>query len=282
MVDALNNLSQDDLEFNEFCRYLQGVSGITIAPSKSYLVSARIRQIMVDYEFKTLSELLRRLKSHDRKLQQLVVDAMTTNETFWFRDGYPFDYFTKQLLPMWNNKESQYEYRPIRIWSAACSSGQEPYSLAILLEEYRERYMAAKQIDIVATDLSSQILELAKHGCYDKLSIGRGLSEERLKKYFTSSCQQDWTVKQNIRRHIKFEPINLLDSYKNLGKFDMIFCRNVLIYFTKETKIDILTRMHQCLNPGGYLCLGSSEGLGSASSLFNMVNCEPGLMYQAK
>ncbi|MEO0444282.1 MAG: protein-glutamate O-methyltransferase CheR, partial [Pseudomonadota bacterium] len=169
-----------------------------------------------------------------------------------------------------------------KIWSAACSSGQEPYSLGMLIEEFKERHRFVKSLEITATDLSSKILEKAKLGQYDYLSIGRGLSQERLNKFFTSTCQKQWTIKPAIRRYIQFQPINLLDSYANLGRFDIIFCRNVLIYFTKETKSDILRRMHQCLNPGGFLCLGSSEGLGDVSSLFTMVNCNPGLIYQAK
>lgn len=281
MVDALKNLSEGNAEFTEFCDYLQEASGITIAPGKTYLVSARIRQIMVDYDFKSLSDLVRQLKGHNKGLQQKVVDAMTTNETFWFRDNYPFDYFSKTLLPAWN-ADKRYEHKPIRIWSAACSSGQEPYSLAMLIEEYKEKHNFTKRVEIIATDLSSQILENAKLGEYDHLSIGRGLSKERLNKFFTSSCQKRWTVTPAIRKHIRFQPINLLESYANLGKFDIIFCRNVLIYFTKETKSSMLTRMHQALNPEAYICLGSSEGLGDVSSLFNMVNCQPGLIYQSK
>ena len=281
MVDALNNLSEGNLEFADFCKYLEEVSGITIASGKSYLVSARIRQIMVDHDFTTLTQLLHRLRGHDHKLKKEVVDAMTTNETFWFRDGYPFDYFFNHLLPLWNTDET-YRFRPIRVWSAACSSGQEPYSLAILLEEFKVNNGNAKQVDIVATDLSSQILEQAKAGDYDYLSIGRGLSKERLDRFFSTSCQKHWLVKPDLSRHVQFKELNLLDSFASLGKFDIIFCRNVLIYFSKETKIDILTRMHQALNPGGYLCLGSSEGLGDATSLFNMINCQPGLIYQVK
>ncbi len=281
MLHTVKKTSGDNAEFIEFCNYLQKASGITITPDKAYLVNARVRKIMANYEFNSLSELVDQLKVSNRKLQQEVVDAMTTNETFWFRDNYPFDFFYNTLLPDWN-ADVHFEHRPIRIWSAACSSGQEPYSLAMLLEEYSEKHKFSKRAEIVATDLSSQILDHAKLGEYDNLSMGRGLSQQRLNKFFTSSCQKRWTVVQPVRRHIKFQPINLLESYANLGRFDIIFCRNVLIYFTKETKNDILSRMHQCLNPGGFLCLGSSEGLGNVSSLFTMVNCKPGLIYQAK
>jgi chemotaxis protein methyltransferase CheR len=281
MVEALKNLKEDDHEFNQFCDFLQEVSGITVAPGKAYLVSTRIRRIMQDYQFDNLQQLLKELKGFNRKLKQDVIDAMTTNETFWFRDQYPFDYFYNTLLDQWNT-DSLLGHRPIRIWSAACSSGQEPYSLSMLVEEYKEKNHLSKKIEIVGTDLSSEILEKAKLGEYDKLSISRGLSDQRIAKFFTTTCQNQWSVKQNVRKHIKFQPINLLDSYINLGKFDIIFCRNVLIYFNQETKTDIIRRMHQLLNKGGLLCLGSSESLGDASSLFTMINCRPGLIYQAK
>ncbi len=280
MADALRNIPEDCLDFKAFCDYLQKASGITITANKSYLVAARIRSIMVDYEFNALSELTRELNRNNKTLHQKIIDAMTTNETFWFRDEYPYHYFTDSLLPYWNS--SEHKDHSVRVWSAACSSGQEPYSLGILCEEYKAKQAFNKRFEILATDLSSHILAQAKSGTYDRLSIGRGLSQQRLERFFTSSCQTQWDVKPEVKKHIQFQPINLLDSYNSLGKFDIIFCRNVLIYFTKETKTDILTRMHKCLKPGGLLCLGSSESLADASSLFTMIQCKPGIMYQAK
>ncbi len=227
-----------------------------------------------------MAEIIKELnKSSRSELHQKIIDAMTTNETFWFRDSYPFDYFSKTLLPYWNSPECK--ERPIKIWSAACSSGQEPYSLGILSEEYREKNPSSKNIEILATDLSSEILDRAKSGIYDKLSIGRGLSDKRLNKFFESSCQKQWVVSPSVQRYIKFRSLNLLESYSALGKFDIIFCRNVLIYFTAETKSDMITRMHACLKPNGLLCLGSSEGLAETTSLFKMEHCNPGIMYRA-
>lgn len=278
MNDVLRNIPENSLDFKEFCDFLQKSSGIIITPSKSYLVSTRIRSIMVDYQLADLGALLKTLKTN-RKLHQEVVDAMTTNETFWFRDDYPFNYFSKTLLPQWsaNNKESK-----IRIWSAACSSGQEPYSLGILCEEYKEKNSLHKRVEILATDLSSHILDKAKLGQFDKLSIERGLSSQRQNKFFTTANNKHWAVKNNVKQYSTFKPINLLESFDSLGKFDIIFCRNVLIYFTKETKTDIIQRMYKSLKPNGFLCLGSSESLAGASSLFTMVNCNPGIIYQAK
>ena len=283
----LNKLSEDALEFDAFCEYLQKASGITITPTKAYLVTARIRTIMSDYQFSQLSELINELKKNNRNLHQRIIDAMTTNETFWFRDEYPFEYFLKILLPEWNKCLSKSVVgsttdNKVRIWSAACSSGQEPYSLGILCEEYKKKYTMNVPVEIVATDLSSEILNKAKQGVYDKISIGRGLSESRLKTFFTNSAKDQWQVNAEVRRYIQFKSLNLLENYSSLGKFDIIFCRNVLIYFTKETKTDVLTRMHSCLKPNGLLCLGSSEGLADATALFSMVHCKPGIIYQAK
>lgn len=280
MVHALKNISEDCLDFKAFCEYLQKTSGITITSNKTYLVSARIRHIMVEHGLTTLAELISQLNSRNKSLHQKVIDAMTTNETFWFRDDYPFQYFTKKLLPYWASRE--YTDSTIRIWSAACSSGQEPYSLGILCEEYKKSSPLNKKIDILATDLSSHILDKAKKGSFDKLSIGRGLSNTRMNHFFTAVNENEWKINREVKKYTRFQPINLLESYDSLGKFDIIFCRNVLIYFTKETKTDILRRMHQCLKPNGLLCVGSSESLADASPLFTMLHCNPGIIYQAK
>lgn len=282
LTNALPDFSEDCLDFKAFCHYLQEASGITLTPGKSYLVSARIRNIMAFHQMANLSELTSALKKNDKRLHQEIIDAMTTNETFWFRDDYPFQYFTNTLLPQWtaqDNRDSS-----IKIWSAACSSGQEPYSLAMLCEEFKEKHTFNKRIEVLATDLSSVILQKARLGKFDKLSIGRGLSQQRLKQFFSEAngLHQEWQVNSELKRYIQFRALNLLDSFNSLGKFDIIFCRNVLIYFTRETKTDILQRMHQCLKPGGYLCLGSSESLAGARDLFSMVHCKPGIIYQAK
>ena len=137
-------------------------------------------------------------------------------------------------------------------------------------------------MEILATDLSSDILQKAKKGEFDRLSIARGLSDKRLKSFFSEELSGQWQVNSLLKRYIQFKALNLLESYQSLGTFDIIFCRNVLIYFTRETKTDILERMHKCLKPGGLLCLGSSESLAGAKDLFTMVHCKPGIIYQAK
>ena len=269
-------------EFQEFRDYLQTVSGIDLGDNKQYLVATRIRRILVDYKCESLSELTDAIRRpNNRILRQKVIDVMTTNETFWFRDSYPFDYLQKNIFPdlLKNNPSGR-----IRLWSAACSSGQEPYSISMIAEEFgRNSYMNKNlSLDIVATDLSSEILEQAKSGVYDQLSVSRGLSEKRLKEFFEPVENDCWKAKREIAQRITFRPQNLQDSYAGLGKFDIVFCRNVLIYFSVDLKTDILKRIHASLKPGGVLFLGASESLSGASHLFEMVHCNPGVMYCAK
>lgn len=269
-------------EFQEFRDYLQKIAGIDLSPNKQYLVATRIRRILIEYKCSALSELTALIKSPaHRSARQKVIDVMTTNETFWFRDIYPFDYLKSKIFP---ELHKQHPKSRLRLWSAACSSGQEPYSLSMTTEEFIKSNFAAKNmnLEIVATDLSSEILDQAKQGVYDQLSISRGLSNQRLRDFFDPLKDDCWKAKSNINKRISFRPLNLQDSYVTLGKFDIVFCRNVLIYFSPELKKDILTRIHGALRPGGYLFLGSSESLAGASGLFEMVHCNPGVVYKAK
>lgn len=272
----------DSREFQEFRDFLQTVAGIDLGHNKQYLVATRIRRILIDYRCTSLGELTRQVKNpSNRELRQKVIDAMTTNETFWFRDLYPFEYFRTTVLPELVKKANGGR---LRLWSAACSSGQEPYSLSIVVEEFIRASLGLSSLplEIMATDLSSQILDSAKKGEYDRLSIARGLSEQRLRDYFEQPDADTWRVKTAIRNRVLFKPLNLQESYLLLGKFDVIFCRNVLIYFSAELKRDILQRMHGAMKPGGYLFLGSSESLGAVSDLFEMVHCNPGVVYRAR
>lgn len=271
----------DQAEFNEFRQFLQDACGIALGDNKQYLVSNRIRRLLDDNGLNSFSELVRALKlPSNRRLKDQVIDAMTTNETFWFRDIYPYEHLRTQLIPqLMSNKQPG----SLRIWSAACSSGQEPYSISIAVEEYKRQAMGnlLRPVQIVATDLSSIVLEQARKGEYDRLSILRGLSQERLDRYFDKAADNLWRVKPMIRERIDFRALNLLDSYAVLGKFDIVFCRNVLIYFNAELKRQILQKIHAALKPQGILFLGSSEGLAGAGDLFEMVRCEPGILYRA-
>ncbi|MBX2858021.1 MAG: protein-glutamate O-methyltransferase CheR [Cellvibrionaceae bacterium] len=267
-------------EFKEFRDFLQVTAGINLADNKQYLVSTRIRKILSENQMQTVGELTRAVKTPtNKRLRQAVVDAMTTNETFWFRDLYPFDYLRHQLLPEY---AKQGRSDKIRIWSAACSSGQEPYSISMAVEEFIRDSIGHSHlpVDIVSTDLSSQVLEKAKQGLYDRLSIGRGLSSERLREFFTETSE-GWQVKDSLRRRVTFLALNLLDPYRMLGRFDIVFCRNVLIYFSSELKQDILRRIHATMKPGACLFLGSSESLTGVAEHFEIIHCSPGVVYRA-
>lgn len=272
----------DQAEFDQFRQFLEDACGISLGDNKQYLVTNRMRRLMDEHKIANFGDLVRSLRQgNHRKLKEHVIDAMTTNETFWFRDIYPYDHLKNNLLPQLlggNNKV----FGPLRIWSAACSSGQEPYSISIMVEEFKQKNMGTlpRQVQIVATDLSVTVLEQARQGEYDKLSVTRGLSNERLERYFDKS-ENNWRVKPVLRDRIDFRPINLMDSYAALGKFDIVFCRNVLIYFNADLKLQILQKIHAALKPQGILYLGSSEGLAGAADLFEMVRCEPGILYRA-
>jgi len=271
-----------DLDFEQFRVFLEKTCGILLGSNKQYLVSSRLNKLMEQQGIKTLGDLVRKIQAQPRSgLRELVVDAMTTNETLWFRDTYPFEVLKSRVLPeMLKTGAGQ----RLRIWSAACSSGQEPYSLSMSIDEYeRSNPSQAKTgVQIVATELSGAMLAACKAAEYDSLAIARGLSGDRLQRYFDVKAPGRWAVKPAIRSRVEFRVQNLLDSYAALGKFDIVFCRNVLIYFSADVKKDILKRIHATLRPGGYLFLGASEALNGLPELYQMVQCSPGIIYKAK
>lgn len=275
-------MSVSQSEFNTFRQFLEDKSGIVLGDNKQYLVTSRLKKLQDEHGIKSLTELMARIQAQPRgALQEQVIDAMTTNETLWFRDIYPFEVMKNKVLPELVKKQPN---QRLRIWSAACSSGQEPYSLSMTIDEY-ERANAGQaklSVQIIATDLSASMLQACKLGEYDSLAIARGLSSERLQRYFDKTPNNRWAVKAAIKNRVEFRALNLLDSYVVLGKFDVVFCRNVLIYFSAEAKKDILMRIHATLKPGGYLFLGASEALNTLPELYTMVQCSPGIIYQAK
>lgn len=265
-------------EYVEFRDELERISGIKLGDGKEYLISSRLRRMMQDDGLKRIGDLLHSMRSNSG-LREKVIDSMTTNETLWFRDEHPYRIFRDRLLP-----ELDQQRKPVRIWSAACSTGQEPYSLAIEMEEFRKKNPSSQAGNgrILATDISQSALKNAKDGCYPQLAIWRGMSEQHLKNYFHPQEGEFWQIDDRIRKRVEFRNQNLQQSFSGLGKFDVIFCRNVLIYFSADLKMDILRRLHSCLNPGGYLILGASESLSNQADLYEMVNCSPGIIYRAK
>lgn len=275
-------MSSGNPDFEQFRAFLEKACGILLGSNKQYLVSSRLNKLMEQQEIKSLGELVRKMQAQPRGgLREQVVDAMTTNETLWFRDTYPFEVMKSRVLPELIRANPG---QRLRIWSAACSSGQEPYSLAMAIDEFERTSPGQLKsgVQIVATDLSGSMLTACKAGEYDSLAIARGLSQERLQRYFDPRGPGRWAVKPAIKSRVEFRALNLLDSYAVLGKFDVVFCRNVLIYFSAEVKKDILTRIHATLRPGGYLFLGASEALNGLPDLYQMVQCSPGIIYKVK
>ncbi len=271
-----------DLDFEQFRVFLEKTCGILLGTNKQYLVTSRLNKLMEQQGLKTLGDLVRKIQAQPRSgLRELVVDAMTTNETLWFRDTYPFEVLKSRVLPEMLKAGSGPR---LRIWSAACSSGQEPYSLSMAIDEFERSSPSQPKtgVQIVATELSGTMLAACKAAEYDSLAIARGLSAERLQRYFDVKAPGRWAVKAPIRSRVEFRVQNLLDSYAGLGKFDIVFCRNVLIYFSADVKKDILKRIHATLRPGGYLFLGASEALNGLPELYQMVQCSPGIIYKAK
>ena len=271
-------ISQAD--YDGFRQFLEQACGIVLGDKKHYLISSRLTPLMAEFSAPTLTALLEQLKAGRRSgLRERVIDAMTTNETSWFRDPGIFDLLKKTILPALSKNRTL----PISLWSAACSSGQEPYSISMAVQEFANISLGrpASEVQILATDISPSMLSRAADGRYDQTTLVRGLSEERKQRFFVPLSTQ-WEVRPEIKKRVRFKELNLLKSYQGLGRFDVIFCRNVLIYFSQDIKRDILTRATALLNPGGYLFLGSAESLTSHSESFEMQRFPEGIVYRLK
>ena len=275
----MTTITISDQEYRDFSKFLESQCGIVLGESKQYLVRSRLSPLVTKFKLGSLSELLKDVvMGRNSELRVAAVDAMTTNETLWFRDTYPFQVLADKLLP-----EAAANKRPIKIWSAASSSGQEPYSMAMtVLETQQKKPGLLPNVAITATDISASMLEMCRTGIYDNLALGRGLSPDRRNNFFEEVGDGRMRVKDNVKRLVNFRPQNLMDSYALLGKFDIIFCRNVLIYFSPDMKSQVLNQMANSLNPGGHLLLGASESLTGLTDRFDMVRCNPGIIYKLK
>jgi len=267
-------------EYSSFCSFLELNCGIVLGDSKQYLVRSRLSPLVSEYKCDSLSALVKRaMVLREKALRSVVIDAMTTNETLWFRDRYPFEILSQRLL-----KEFSDLNRPLKIWSAASSSGQEPYSIAMTCLEFKEKNPGAlkRGFEILGTDISPSMLAHCQKGEYDKLALSRGLSPERQRKYFEPGSEGCFKVKANVKQYVKFRPLNLLDSFASVGKFDIIFCRNVLIYFSPQIKRQIFANFAKAINSKSYLMLGASESINGLTEEFEMNRCPAGIVYKAK
>jgi chemotaxis protein methyltransferase CheR len=259
----------------EFLRkLLKERSGLVLAPDKQYLVESRLLPVARKAGSTTLAELVQNLRGPQAEpLIAEVVEAMMTNETFFFRDRLPFEHFRDGIMPAL--LAARAAQRRIRIWCAAASTGQEPYSLAMSLKEMG-RSLAGWRIEIIATDLASDVLEKAKSGIYSQFEVQRGLPIQLLIKYF-KQIGDTWQVAPEIRAMVQFRPLNLLGDFTHLGRFDVIFCRNVLIYFDQPTKIGVLERLARVTERDGFLVLGAAETVIGLTDHFRPLTDRRGL-----
>jgi chemotaxis protein methyltransferase CheR len=261
-------------DYDYLRRLLRDRSGLVLSADKQYLVESRLLPVARRNGLAGLPDLVQRLKGHNTEpLVVEVVEAMTTNESFFYRDKVPFQHFTDTIMPALLTARAL--QRRIRIWCAASSTGQEPYSLAMSLKEMAGA-IADWRIEILATDLSNEVLEKAKAGIYSQFEVQRGLPIAHLVKYFTQ-IGDTWQIAPEIRAMVQYRPLNLLNDFAHLGGFDVVFCRNVLIYFDQATKAHVLDRIAAVTERDGYLVLGGAETVVGLTETFRPVPDRRGL-----
>jgi chemotaxis protein methyltransferase CheR len=265
-------LTPHDYDYLRKC--LKERSGLVLSADKQYLVESRLLPVARKAGLANLGELVASLKTgRELALMSTVVEAMTTNESFFFRDKVPFEHFRQTIMPalLAARKTS----RSMRIWCAAASTGQEPYSLAMSLKAMASE-IAGWRIEILATDLSNEVLEKARAGLYTQFEVQRGLPIQDLIKHFTQVGEL-WQVAPDIRAMVRYRQLNLLADFSSLGQFDLVFCRNVLIYFDQDTKIDVLNRLARVTVSDGFLVLGAAETVVGLTDRFKTVPDKPSL-----
>jgi chemotaxis protein methyltransferase CheR len=253
------------LDYEYLRKLLKERSGLDLSADKQYLVESRLVPLARRVGLAGIPELVQKMKGGGADaLTAEVVEAMTTNETFFFRDKIPFDHMRETILPALTKARAN--RRSLRIWSAASSTGQEPYSIAMLLREAGQA-LAGWRIEIVATDLAQSVLEKSKAGMFSQFEVQRGLPIQMLVKYFTQVGEL-WQLNADIRGMVQHRQLNLLQDFSHLGMFDVIFCRNVLIYFDQDTKAAIFERLAKQLDPDGMLMLGAAESVVGITDAF--------------
>ncbi|MDD3288976.1 MAG: protein-glutamate O-methyltransferase, partial [Alphaproteobacteria bacterium] len=262
-------------DFDLFAVLVRQRSGLVLTRDKAYLLESRLIPVARKWNMKTLDDLSNAVRGkREETLLRDITEAMTTNESFFFRDQKPFDQFRQKILPQL--LASRAAKKQIRIWSAAASSGQEAYSLAIICAEEMAKIQGWK-IDIIGTDLSSEMIERAKSGIYSQFEVQRGLPITLLIKYFQQVSADRWQIKENLRQMVTFREGNLLQEFGPVGIFDIVYCRNVLIYFDQPTKTKALESISKVMAPDGYLFLGGAETVLGVSDRFKPMENERGL-----
>ena len=275
-------------DFDYIRKLVYDRTGVFLSEEKMYLVESRLGMLAKEAGANSVSGLVAELKQIKQKrfnpLYESTVEAMMTNETFFFRDVNPFEILKTSVVPkllkqrQGDSLRDSYAARTLNIWCAACSSGQEPYSIAMLLREYFPQ-LATNQVQIIGSDISTAMLKRANSGCYAQHEVVRGLPPAFLHKYF-DQCGKEWLLKEEVRRAIEFRQINLTEPFGSIPKMDIIFMRNVLIYFDLQTKKSILAKVRRVLQPDGYLFLGGGETTVNLDPAFKPVQFEKGICYR--
>ncbi len=270
-------LPASDLEFVR--KLIRDRGGIELAADKGYLVVARLQKVVSELSLGTLDQLLAELRSGRRRdIEEAVLDAMTTNETLFFRDSHPFPTLAEKIIPqILADKGSD----DLTIWCAAASSGQEPYSLAIVIQENFARLAREGKVRIIATDLSTSMIERCREGRYSRFEVSRGLPPEYLERYFVPDGN-DYVVKDSLKSMVEARTLNLTGSLASLPRVDLVMLRNVLIYFSAETKKEILNRIRTLLRPEGYLMLGGAESLVGLDTGYERICFDRTVVYQPR
>jgi chemotaxis protein methyltransferase CheR len=265
-------MKPDDFAF--FTKYIYDQSGIVLGADKMYLIESRLAPVARKFNLTSIDALVGQLRSaRDPNMQRDIVDAMTTNESFFFRDGKPFDQFKTLVLPqLLANRAAK---KSFRIWCAAASTGQEPYTIAMILKE-AGHLLAGWRYEIVGTDLSTEALDRAKNGIYTQFEVQRGLPIQLLVKYFKQQGDK-WQIAPEIRAMVQYKNYNLLHDFGALGGFDVVFCRNVLIYFDQKTKGSILDRIAKLMPADGLLYLGGAETVLGVTDKFQPMAGQRGI-----
>ena len=263
-------------DFDLISGILKSRSGLILSPEKVYLLESRLTPIARAKGLETLDDLINEIRLHRKEaLLSEITEAMTTNESFFFRDNTPFDLFKDKVLPelMKRNASS----RKIKIWCAAASTGQEPYSIAMIIKEMGVK-LAGWDIEIFGTDLSNKVLEKARMGLYSQFEVQRGMPIKYLMKYFNQVGEM-WQISDELKSMVKYKPMNLLDNYIGLYNYDVVFCRNVLIYFEPDMKTKVLEKVRKAMKPDGTLFLGAAETVLGITDKFKPVTGSRGMYH---
>jgi chemotaxis protein methyltransferase CheR len=252
------------LDYEYLRKFLKDRSGLDLSSDKQYLVESRLIPLARKAGLPGIDELVAQIKGGSAAIAAEVVEAMTTNETFFFRDKLPFDHLREAIVP--ELLQARAGRRSLRIWCAASSTGQEPYSIAMCLKEMGAQ-LSGWRIEIIATDLAHSVLEKSRAGIYSQFEVQRGLPIQMLVKYF-KQIGELWQLNADIRAMIQFRQLNLLQDFSHLGTFDVVFCRNVLIYFDQDTKVSVFKRMAKAMEPDGFLALGAAETVVGLTDAF--------------